>query len=462
MSYEPISLTIPAGEADNTRVRKRLLFLIVTIGLYIGLMLPALAATPPTSAPASDSLSSKPPVRARDVERPAVPLRKARNTARLLSGRALWVKRDQLVSPERIIRVVDEAADNGYTILFVQVRGRGDAWYESSIVPKPDFLRARNGEPSFDPLAFLLKRAHARKLEVHAWVNAFLIWSGDNSPMLAGHVLNTNPDWVAVDSKGRRLADYTPAEIRRANIEGVFLAAGNPEVRDHLRHVIAEIAVNYPVDGIHLDYIRCPRVDTGYDAASRAAFMAQAGVDPWKLRHAVPGLEARFGREGVAMLEKRWQAWRAEQVTKLVKAVRYDLDQLDRPVTLSAAVFPNVKTAPTNVGQDWLSWAREGYVDMLVPMLYSPNTDVVLSQLRMAQRELPADVILYAGISVYNQPLNSAAQKAIKVRQAGAHGVSFFPYDTLAERPGSLRQLTRLSFGGSAGGSGSGNSAPAH
>jgi uncharacterized lipoprotein YddW (UPF0748 family) len=443
-------------------VRKRLLFLIVMVGLYIGLMLPALAAAPPDpNAAATDSLASPAAVRSVDVERPPVPLRKTRTAARLLSGRALWVKRDQLVSPERIIRVVDEAADNGYTVLFVQVRGRGDAWYESAIVPKAHQLRrTRNGDASFDPLAFLLERAHARKLEVHAWVNAFLIWSGDSSPMLAGHVLNTNPDWTAIDSKGRRLADYTAAELKRANIEGVFLAAGNPEVRDHLRRVIAEIAVNYAVDGIHLDYIRCPLVDAGYDPASRAAFMAQEGVDPWKLRHAVPGLEARFGRAAVAALEKRWQAWRAEQVTKLVKAVRFDLDQLDRPVILSAAVFPNVKTAPINVGQDWLTWAREGYVDMLVPMFYSPKTDVVLHQLEMAQRDLPADVILYAGISVYNQPLASAAQKAIKVRQAGAHGVSFFPYDTLAERPGTLRQLTRMSFGGAGGSAGSAHSGP--
>ena len=43
--------------------------------------------------------------------------------------RGLWVVRTALVSPEAVDQVVDEAAEGGFNALFVQVRGRGDAFY---------------------------------------------------------------------------------------------------------------------------------------------------------------------------------------------------------------------------------------------------------------------------------------------------------------------------------------------
>lgn len=47
--------------------------------------------------------------------------------AALEQGRALWVKRDQLKTRERAAAMVDDAADAGYNVLFLQIRGRGDA-----------------------------------------------------------------------------------------------------------------------------------------------------------------------------------------------------------------------------------------------------------------------------------------------------------------------------------------------
>jgi uncharacterized lipoprotein YddW (UPF0748 family) len=306
-------------------------------------------------------------------------------------------------------------------------------------------LKNDDGSP-FDPLETLLRRAHARGVEVHAWLNALIVWSGVDPPEEADHVMNRHPDWVAVDAGGRSLADYSPEEFRRANIEGVFLAAGNPAVRRHLREVVAEIATNYDVDGIHLDYIRCPLVDSGYDRVSRAGFMAEYGIDPWKLRHGAEGLRRRFGMDGVETLEERWLKWRAGQVTRLVAEIRSDLRSIDRRIVFSAAVFPNCKTAPADVGQDWMAWCKSGLVDLVVPMFYSKDTGTVLRQLELAQKELPLDVILYAGLAVYNQPIASAVEKAIEVQRAGAGGVCFFPYDTLAENPGSLRRLTRMAL----------------
>src|SRR2546428_10069804 len=62
--------------------------------------------------------------------------------------RGLWVVRTALVSPASVDRVVDEAQRAGFNALFVQVRGRGDAFYRSELVPRSDILEAQ--PPGFE------------------------------------------------------------------------------------------------------------------------------------------------------------------------------------------------------------------------------------------------------------------------------------------------------------------------
>src|SRR5439155_1639170 len=57
--------------------------------------------------------------------------------------RGLWVVRQALVSPAAVDRVVDEAQRAGFIALFVQVRGRGDAFYRSALVPRSEMLAAQ-------------------------------------------------------------------------------------------------------------------------------------------------------------------------------------------------------------------------------------------------------------------------------------------------------------------------------
>ncbi|TPW17660.1 MAG: hypothetical protein FD129_290, partial [bacterium] len=360
-----------------------------------------------------------------------LPAQAARDAA---THAAAWVKRDQLMSAARIQRTVDDAADAGLNVLFVQVRGLGDAWYESDLAPKAyqiADMKFDDGTP-MDPLDVLIRRAHARGIEVHAWLNVFMVWQGDAEPTLAGHVLKRHPDWVAVDAKGRSMADYTMAELTAARTEGVFLASGNPAVREHLTKTAIELAQRYPVDGIHLDYIRNALIETGFDKVTRAGFLAEKGVDPWKLRHAPESLRTRFGPEGLEQLEADWKSWRADQVTRLVRDIRNGLNGLERPVILSAAVFPNCNYAPKDVGQDWMAWCQEGLLDLVVPMMYSPKTPTVMDQLMLAQKTMPLNVRMYAGLAVYNQPLTSVVDKARRLQNAGVDGICFFPYDTLA------------------------------
>src|SRR5262245_12622088 len=115
--------------------------------------------------------------------------------ARTQEMRGLWVVRTALVSPQAVDRVVDEAQEGGLNALFVQVRGRGDAFYDSHLVGRSTLLWQQ--PESFDPFARLLERARQRGLQVHAWVNVLLA-AHFGLPLPPGHIVREHPQWIMV------------------------------------------------------------------------------------------------------------------------------------------------------------------------------------------------------------------------------------------------------------------------
>src|SRR5262245_16470065 len=109
--------------------------------------------------------------------------------------RGLWVVRTALTSPAEVDRVVDEAERGGLTDLFVQVRGRGDAFYASKLVGRSPLLA--NQPAGFDPLGRLLERARPRGLRVHAWMNV-LLTAHFGLVLPADHVVRRHPEWLMV------------------------------------------------------------------------------------------------------------------------------------------------------------------------------------------------------------------------------------------------------------------------
>ena len=116
-------------------------------------------------------------------------------TAQTSEIRALWVQRGSLLSPSSIIAVVDTAKSGGFNTLIVQVRGRGDAYYNSRHEPRSPLLAKQPS--SFDPLDLMVQRAHRAGLKVHAWVNVNLI-SDAEPPRARKHIVYTHPEWLMV------------------------------------------------------------------------------------------------------------------------------------------------------------------------------------------------------------------------------------------------------------------------
>jgi uncharacterized lipoprotein YddW (UPF0748 family) len=333
----------------------------------------------------------------------------------------LWVLRNSLVSADDIPRLIGRARDMKVKGLIVQVVGRGDGWYRSDLLPYPEPIRERGR----DPLGELIPLAHAEGLEVHAWVNCCLVWSGKRPPTDPGHVIRQHPEWVARLEDGRPMTRMSVREREKRMVEGVFLSPAHPGVRTWIANIVREIASRYPVDGIHLDYIRQPSVAIGYDPTSRAKFALEQGVDP--------AMFARLPKPERARMDSAWSAFQAAQVTAIVREVRDTISAVRPGIELSAAVLADTLTAVRRNSQPWSAWLRDGLLDRAYAMCYAPVVQTVLQQLAAMSSQV-GTLRLVPGIAIYNTSPSTAAAKIRGARELGFKTVALYSYDSLWER----------------------------
>ncbi|MBW3625192.1 MAG: family 10 glycosylhydrolase [Armatimonadetes bacterium] len=313
--------------------------------------------------------------------------------------RGLWVTAwgQGLKSPAQVDRLVRTAKTAHLNALLVQVRKRGDAYYFSDTEP-----HAADVVKGFDPLAYLLEKAHAEKIQVHAWIVVYPAWSNRKAAPPADHVLARHPDWATYHQNGRRMT-------LNDGDEGIFLDPGLPEVQNYLVGVARELVTKYPVDGLHLDYIRYPGKQWGYHPVSIAQFREDTG-------HTPSGAPAK------------WDQWRRDQVTKLVARINNVVESERPKARLSAAVFPTPLESYTLRLQEWEKWARMGLVDFVAPMNYATT------QSRFASRS--ASLLsrggsrpVYMGVGGGNKPEAAVLQQMKLLQQKGVTGVILYHYD---------------------------------
>ncbi|MBW7995762.1 MAG: family 10 glycosylhydrolase [Candidatus Glassbacteria bacterium] len=359
-------------------------------------------------------------------------------------ARAMWVVRYSLLSAESIDRMVQRAADAGFDNLFVQVCGRGDAWFPSRVYPQSEPIRGLLAT-GFDPLAYVLEKAHARGIRVHAWVNTLLVWSAPSPPADPSHAYNRHPDWMMYDSDSRSLADYSPARLNKHNIAGAFLSPADPGVRAYLEDFIRDMVSRYPLDGVHLDYIRYPMSSVDYGPEARRGFHSTAGIDPLKLVRQPDTVKKKYGKERFEELMDQWRAVRAGYVSGIVARVKTVVESQRPGTVLSAAVKPDIEDAYTVFGQDWPSWVREGYVRMVLPMAYSTDPELVHAQIEAACREIGAGHV-WAGLRAWDVPVSGIMERARKIVPLNAGGICFFSYDGVQDNRYFFDAVRRLLF----------------
>jgi uncharacterized lipoprotein YddW (UPF0748 family) len=332
-----------------------------------GLARPAQAQLfgPGSPSPFAPAAPAPAVVPASPIVAPAAPAPAVAATGAASEFRGLWVDsyREGFKTPDQADRLLADARRANVNALLVQVRRRGDSFYARSLEPRTD---DPDLAPGFDPLAYLIERAHndQPRVEIHAWMIMTAIWGNQTSkPADPRHVFNLHglganggDDWLTKREDGATWS------------RGYFMDPGHPDAAQYTTDVMLKLVREYDVDGLHLDYIRYPEradgLSWGYNDASIARFNTKTG---------------QTGRPGGN--DPAWNQWRRDQVSALVRGIYTGSMAIKPQVKISAAVIPwgdgprsdadwQRAAAYSSVFQDWRSWLEEGILDQAMPMTY--------------------------------------------------------------------------------------------
>lgn len=238
--------------------------------------------------------------------------------------------------------LLDRAASLNLNAILLQVRPASDALYNSSLEPWSQVLSGTAGvSPGYDPLDFAITEAHARGLELHAWVNPFRAALHRNDRLPSNHVALEHPEWI------------------RPFGNQLWIDPGNPAARRYVISVITDIARRYPVDGIHLDDYFYP-----YPVKDGSSFPDDA---TWQAYGKASGLSRAD--------------WRRQNINEFVRDLYRGVKSARSQARFGISPFgiwrpgvpATIKADIDSYGQlfaDSRLWLANGWVDYLAPQLY--------------------------------------------------------------------------------------------
>ena len=295
-------------------------------------------------------------------------------------------------------------ADAGMHEVFVNVLWAGLAHYNSQVVPQSE-----TGRRYGDQLKQCVAAAHANRLKVHVWK---ICWNLSNAPK----------SFVAAMRKAGRL------QVTNTGKELEWLCPSHPDNVALELKAVSEVLNRYPVDGIHLDYVRYPDANTCFCAGCRRRFGQQLG----KKIHDWPK-SAQSGK-----LSGKYNVWRSEQITAFVRAVQTRARKSGANIRVSAAVYPVYPRCINSIGQDWGRWLKEGLVDFVCPMDYTVNNGTFRDYVRQQSALANASGRVFPGLGVTAMESQLTPDQVIEqirqTRAAGAGGFVLFDLNRTLEK----------------------------
>ncbi len=302
---------------------------------------------------------------------------------------AVWDHSGQGLYPGDWPRTIRLLKEYHVTDLFVNVCGAGFAHYSSTVLPQSSVFTSQG-----DQLAACLAAARGSGIRVHAWMLCF----------------------TATRATPSRLQQFSLRGWRLRNPKGgelEYLDPSNPGLREYLLNALGEVARKYPVDGVHLDFVRW------YENALAA--------------EVTPGALTRYRRTTSKPSKRSFWAWRGKIIQSFVAAARTRVKSARPRAWLTAAVLGKYPSCVDSVGQDWMGWLDAGLIDYAVPMNYTEDRARYASYVAQQGRSKPRARKIISGIGVTANESRLGPMQVIDqlniARQAGLAGVALFDLD---------------------------------
>ena len=324
--------------------------------------------------------------------------------------------------------LLDVLVDSHCNAIFFQVRPESDALYKSDLEPWSRFLTGMQGlDPGYDPLETLVSEAHARGIEVHAWMNPYRAKSNKSSAAANTHI------------------SVTLAKYAYTYDTAIWMDPGAKDVQDHVSAVIGDVVKRYDIDGLHFDdyFYPYPSATPFPDNATYAEYTAMGGL---------------------LSLED----WRRNNVNTLVERVSNEIRTVKPWVRFGISPFgiyrPGMPAGISGLDQynslfaDPVKWKAQGWVDYLAPQLYWPSTQMAQAYGTLIDwwSKLPENG-RYTFAGNYLSKLDSSASWTVQEFQtqvalsrslagSGSLGNIFFHIDPLKKNQSGIRDVFRNDF----------------
>ena len=328
-------------------------------------------------------------------------------------NRGLYVMLQQepvvLSSRAEIVKLVNLAEKVRIGQLFVQIYRANQAWFPSKIADASPY-EACLKKLSEDPLSLLIKQAHSRGIKVHAWLNMLSLGNNVNAVLLKKY----GPDILTRNlEKKQKLEDY--------KIDNqYFLEPGDTRVRSELSGIIEEILHAYPdLDGVQFDYVRYPDEFPayGYTAVNMERFKKTAG------------------NKKINEHSQSWKDWKRAQVTETLEHFVKQARTLRPDIQVSATGCMPFQRAYCEAFQDWPSWLKQGLVDFVTVMDYSPEHVEFERWISAIKEKVPDFRKINIGVGAYKLVGNPAEfKKEFSFSENSGSGTSvIFHYGSLLQ-----------------------------
>lgn len=242
-----------------------------------------------------------------------------------------------------LTNMLNELKKANVNAIIFQVRVEGDALYRSDNEPWSRFITGTQGkDPGWDPLDFMVKEAHARSMELHAWINPYRAKTKSTYTLSEKHQSRKHPErFIRYDSQ-------------------LFFNPSLQENRDFICKIVKDIVSRYDVDGLHID-------DYFY---------------PYPVGGKVFDDEGFYKRDTRGFTNKG--DWRRDNVNRLIWQMHKTVRETKPWVKFGVSpfgIYRNMSSSSNgsdtkglqsydDLYADVIHWINEGWVDYCIPQVY--------------------------------------------------------------------------------------------
>lgn len=316
---------------------------------------------------------------------------------------ALSGQESRAIYDEEFSWLTKKSADNmlsrikkaGFNVLVPVVwHGRGVTW-SSKLAPKEPKWTQLNPSPTYDPLKYLIKKAHLMNIEVHPWFTVVL-----------------------------RQRDFFTDFYDGGTPEKAF-DIHNAGFRRFITDLIVEVVKKYDVDGINLDYVRsrgicrCDRCQADY--------LKRYNRD---LKRDIATM--RISADSRTAITD----WNCRSMTGIVEGISREVRMTKPNIIISVDSLAGDETWQEQ-GADSIKWANNGWVDVIYHMDYRKEINVKAIQKATRLLSDPDKLVVlvgnFDGLLPREEGLVARLVSFAQGLRPGGNGVALYEYRFLTD-----------------------------